>query len=368
MNKHAVVLAAGKSQLPYILEFKKRGWYVTAIDQDPSAMASTHSDKFIVNSVYERNGLVNILSSINRNNPITAVFSNSSAAPVAKNVAYLNNELKTQGGSFSPYCVEICYDKSIMLNKLRQAKVNVAKEVSLNMLTESTLPIIVKPAHNSLGGKGVNKIETSQELQSFLMQENTEKWVIEQYIEGTEYSVDGLIVGGELEVLGVSKKVTVDIGSAFIPISFSLEISIESEDPERFKAIYQASRNSAKALGIDNSQISLDLKVDSKNTVTIIECGLFWDSKIDRLFEYSGFNPYAYHIDRIYEGKQKTHHGNRKSYSMEFIYSDTNTSFNTEKIRSKFNNDYLEFEKSEGDKVAPPSSVADVLACRFYES
>lgn len=368
MTKHAVVLAAGKSQLPYIREFKRRGWRVTAVDRTENACGFSEADTAIQESVYDREQLENKLSRIHQHTPITTVFSNSSAAPVAKNIAYLNQKFDTTFKSFSTVCADICYNKHLLLEVLSQASINIATPLQCGEISENDLPIVVKPFRDSLGGAGVHIIETMQALKEFTAKEKPDDWRIEQFIGGKEFSVDGIVCANQLEVISISEKFTQPVASGVIPTRFSLIAKPEENTSDFYHAIYESASQCAKALDITNSQISLDIKVDENNRVTVIECGLFWDSKVDRLWLYSGLDPYAYFIDRLYYGRAAKTSLFKHATAMDFLYAEETKAFDPKDIAEQFKNDHIEYERSANDIVKPPSSVADILACRFYKS
>ncbi len=364
MSKHIVILAGGKSQRPYVTEFQKRGWRVTVVDRDPNAVSKSDADVFIENSTYCLDTLIEKLTQENDTHKINGVFSNSSAGPVAHNVAELNRVFKTEYPGFSVTSVARSYSKLSMQEYLRNAKINVAQAFSPNSLHAENFPIVIKPGKNGLGGLGVKKIESLSALNHAIPSGDIQDWVYESYIEGDEYSVDGLVVDGTLEIISLSRKISGDRRDDFIPNRF--ELTPINTTPA-FSEIYKQSSLAAKALDINNSQISLDIKIGQNGVVTVIECGLFWDSKIDRLWAYSGFNGYSYLIDRIFCNKAQRHDISLRSGAMEILYSDKETVLNESEINKKHPQDHIEFEKHTGDKVRPPLSVADMVACRFYQ-
>ncbi len=365
MSKHVVILAGGKSQRPYVTEFQKRGWRVTVVDRDPNAITKNDADKFIENSTYCLDTLIEKLTPENESHKINGVFSNSSAGPVARNVAELNRVFSTEHPGFSVSCVDRCYKKSAMRELLINGDVNVADAFLPDLLRTEHFPIVMKPGENGIGGFGVKKIDTLESLNHCIQSDNHHKWLYESYIEGDEYSVDGIVIDGLLEIISLSRKISGDSRDDFIPNRFEL---IPIQSVPAFNEVIKQSSLAAKALDINNCQISLDIKIDSDGVVTVIECGLFWDSKIDRLWEYSGFNGYSYFIDRLFCHKKKQHNISLGSTAMEILYSDKEAVLNTSEICEKFPNDHIEFEKHSGDIIRPPLSVADMIACRFYNT
>ncbi len=364
MSKHIVILAGGKSQRPYVIEFQKRGWRVTVVDRDPNAISKNDADTFIENSTYCLDTLIEKLTQEHKVHKITSVFSNSSAGPVARNVAELNSVFNTEYPGFSVTSVNRSYSKANMRKYLLNGNVKIAHAFSAESLQADNFPIVIKPGKNGIGGFGVKKIESLDALNQCVSSDNIHDWVYESYIEGKEYSVDGIVVDGALEVISVSRKISGKCRDDFLPNRFELT---PIKTIPALEEIVKQSSLAAKALDINNSQISLDIKISENGVVTVIECGLFWDSKIDRLWEYSGFNGYGYLIDRVFCGKEQKHDISPETNTMEIIYADKEEILKESDINEKYPNDHIEFEKHNGDNVRPPLSVADMVACRFYQ-
>ncbi len=365
MTEHVVILAGGKSQLPYVREFQNRGWRVTVVDRDEHAIARDSADTFIANSTYCLDTLIEKLTPENKAHQISTVFSNSSAGPVARNVAELNCVFNSKYSSFSLTSVDRCYSKAKMRECLVNSQVNVADAFTLESLNAEHFPIVIKPSHNGIGGFGVSKIESLASLNTLNLQDKPHEWLYESYIDGDEYSVDGIMVNGELEIISLCRKVSGESRNDFLPNRFEL---IPLQNMTAYDEIAKQSSLAANALDIDNSQISLDIKIDHQNTVTVIECGIFWDSKIDRLWEHSGFNGYGYFIDRLFRNQDIDNKISLGSAAMEILYSDKEQILNEPEILAQYPNSRIEFEKHSGELIRPPTSVADMIGCRFYQN
>lgn len=368
--RHAVILGGGKSQRPYIQEFKNRGCSVTVIDRDPNSVSKPLADAFIENSIYELDSIIQNLTPLHEKNPISLVYSNSSAEAVAKNVAALNEHFLTPHPSFDSGSVARCYSKANMRKSMAAMGVNMAKEFSSTLPDSNDFPVIAKPISGGIGGFGVCKINTLAEFHTLQKDHSNIEWLIEETIEGEEYSVDGIVVGNALEIISICKKSSGEYRKDFIPDRFQLIPSPKDSKIIDFDLLHSQSTLAVKALKINNSQVSLDIKITPDRQLFIIECGLFWDAKIDRLWEFAGFNPYQYFIGRVYcNGTNKGEVQNslkEKTCSMDFLYTDTGKTFYQAEIRQQYPDDYIEFERNDGDQVKPPTSVADLLACRFY--
>ncbi|MFT7559302.1 MAG: hypothetical protein ACI93R_001207 [Flavobacteriales bacterium] len=361
MSKHIVMLCGGKSQEPYLDEFKRRRWTVSVVDRDERAICRVRADTFYLCSTYSIEELKACLLELK--GKVDLVFSNSSARAVAENIIKLNAWLGSTLPSPNEASLIFCYDKKRMRNALFNQSVNIPPilDYTDNHEGEITFPLILKPTKNSLGGCGVRIIYTLNDLKDVANLIEDGEHHIEPFIKGREYSVDGIVKNGSLTIVCITRKTSGIKRNDFIPDVFSTC----SLDKKLEDVIFQQVTLSVKALHIDNCPISVDLKITPSNEVFIIECGIFWDSKIDRLLMFSGFNPYTYFIDSILLQTDPII-DLISNTAMEFIFVDSEQSFNKNTVKSRHPNDYIEYERETGDIVKPPSSVSDLVACRFY--
>ncbi len=366
LQRQVAILGGGKSQLPYVTAFKDAGWHVINIDQNSKAPAKAVADTFIEHSIYDHEGLLAKLSPIHQQHPIHAVFSNSSAAPVARNIAQLNEDFSCAFPSFSTTAVERCYDKHTMHRHLEDANVPIARTFNIDEIDGTHLPVIIKPGKDSLGGSGVQKIEDATSLSAVKERSLSENTLIEQYINGKEYSIDGIVEANTLEIIGICEKTTLANGTGYIPQRFTMLKHDAGILKNHYDAIYDIANKAACALYINNSQISLDIKIDGAGTITVIECGLFWDSKIDRLWHFAKLAPYEYFVHRVYHHQPQEDKNAGNNCAMDFLYADERQRLDSDDLIRQYPNDHIELERAHGDDVGPPASVADMLACRFY--
>lgn len=365
MTKHAVLLGGGKSQQPYAIEFKNRGWLLTVVDKNPEASAFEIADHSVCISTHDFTSMEDALQTRHSHSAIDIIFSNSSAPIVAKNCARLNSALNVSLPFTSIESVNVCYDKRRMKQYFQNAGIFVAKEFhteEIQHLPEGQFPIIAKPRKESLGGNGVQNLEYSSDLNG--LTDTHSHYLFETYIPGEEFSIDGIIVQKQAEILAISKK-NVGSNEKYVPNQFSL---LDRNEIRSIIDMPMLNQNIADALGlmkISNSQFSFDIKITSDGDICFIEGGIFWDAKIDRLLSFSGINPYSYFIDRMYCGSKAASNLTTRPTNMQFVYADKAHNFSHTSLNTLYPGDHIEFEKYDGEFVKPPESVADLLACRF---
>jgi len=175
---------------------------------------------------------------------------------------------------FTVKTAECSTDKFLMKQKFLEFGIPCAKGFLLNNLEELSnisikYPVIVKPRDNS-GSRGVIYSEDYTTLQSAINEAlhftKTGNVLVEEFIGGKEYSVEGIHYNGESYVIQITEKITtkfpynVELGH-LQPADLSAEIK---------NKIKQLLCLITKALGFENCASHTELKISSTG-IKIIE-------------------------------------------------------------------------------------------------
>lgn len=145
-------------------------------------------------------------------------------------------------------------------------------DIDIKELERFTFPVIVKPTDRS-GSRGITKVERIEELQSAVdtaVSYSFEKEaIIEEFIEGSEYSCECISYQGEHTFLAFTQKFTTG-APHFIETGH-----IEPTDlPSKNIAFYQeVIFNALDALHIQNGASHCEFKVNSRGEIKIVEIG-----------------------------------------------------------------------------------------------
>ena len=204
MNKAILIFGAAKLQRSLIEQAKKLGLYTVGVDPDPNAECKDILDDFEVIKGDDFEGTLRVAETYNVSGIITAATDKPliMMARVAKRLAL---------PFFSVETAEWSTDKLLMKQKFMEAEIPCAKGFLLNKVNELKsidieYPVIVKPRDNS-GSRGViycknlNEIEKAvQEAFQYTKKGNV---LIEEFIEGKEYSVEGIHYHGESHIIQI---------------------------------------------------------------------------------------------------------------------------------------------------------------------
>ena len=154
--KRILILGASLMQKPAIIEAKKLGCYVVAVDANPNAFCVGLADRFEKIDLEDVPSLVRFAKELYDNGGLSGVF--TAATDFSTSVASITSSLNLKGHSLEA-CINAS-DKSRMREKFFQYGLPSPKfiEVSTSsfsptMLSALSFPLVVKPVDN-MGARG----------------------------------------------------------------------------------------------------------------------------------------------------------------------------------------------------------------------
>ncbi len=265
--KKLLVLAAGLLQIPIIKKAREMGYYVIAADDDPNAPGMALADKAIVPG-----GLMNEekMVAIAKEENVDGVI--HPCSEVAMNVmGRINDELGLCGISkeiairaTNKHLMREAFEKygapspkSILTKDEEDAWNTFCKEFDTNA--------ILKPSRNS-GSRGIAKVEKGISKEEFVKlyrrafdESRDHQVLIEQFIEGPEFSVEVIVWQGEPHILAVTDKKTTE-APYFVELGHN-QPSLFPEDIQ--KKLKEGAIAGCKALGLTNCAAHCELKVQN---------------------------------------------------------------------------------------------------------
>jgi biotin carboxylase len=261
--KKLMVLAAGLLQIPVIKKAHDMGVYVIAVDDDPNAPGMALADKAIVPG-----GLIieEKLLAIAKEEKIDGVI--HPCSEVAMNVmGRINDELHLSG--ISRETAVRATNKHLMREAFEAYGAPSPKSYCTNYINEGWSlfksiggKAILKPSRNS-GSRGIAEIEYDIQFGQFakLFERSKEESrddsvMIEQFVEGPEFSVEIIVWNNTVNVLQVTDKKTTEA-----PYFVELGHSQPSQFPKDVvNAIKKAAVQGVKALQLNNCAAHAEVK------------------------------------------------------------------------------------------------------------
>lgn len=272
MQKRLLVLAAGILQVPVIKRAHEMGIYVIAADGNPNACGLKYADKAIVVNITSAadmlkvamdekiDGVIHPCSEVSMNvmgriNDVLHLSGISEEQAIRATNKHLMREAFEKFGAPSP--------KSILTESAEDAWNHLQNDFNTNA--------ILKPSRNS-GSRGISKVskgfnggagtskEEFQKCYEIALSESRDKSVlIEQFIEGPEFSIEIIVWNGQVNVLTVTDKKTTE-APHFVELGHNQPSCYPSEIVEKIKAAAVAG---VKALGVNNCACHAEVKVQN---------------------------------------------------------------------------------------------------------
>ena len=133
-------------------------------------------------------------------------------------------------------------------------------------------PLIVKPSDRS-GSRAVKLVHRKEEIREAIEDAIDESFakeaVVEEYVTGQEYSVEGLSYKGVHKILQITRKFTCG-GNRFIETA---HLEPSGLDTEMYKKVEETVLHALVTLGIENGASHSELRIDEAGNINLIEIG-----------------------------------------------------------------------------------------------
>ena len=264
-----MILGAGIMQLPAYEAAAANGWFAVGADGNPDAPCRNRADHFLNIDLKDRQGLAEAAEDLKERFNLKGVF--TCGTDFSASVAWVAEKLDFPG---IPYQTALdCTDKYRMRTRFREAGVpcpdfcEYSPDLDLEKETRRlSYPLVVKPVDN-MGGRGVITAENFEELKNGVDEavkfSRTGRAIVEEYMDGEEFSIDSLVYNGEIHITGFADR-HIFYPPCFIEMGHTLPSAVnsdtESEIIETFKA-------AVKALGITLGSAKGDVKLGTRGVM-----------------------------------------------------------------------------------------------------
>lgn len=205
------IIGAGPFQLPLIQSAKKHGYETHVFTWESGAVGKEYADHFYPISIVEKDEILSVLRPLN----VSGVLSVASEVAVPT-VAYLATQLNLNGNSIN--CANNTLNKFIMKKCFVTNNISCAAGVEIAEVAQLqpekmnlTQGYIVKPVDRS-GSLAVelvfDKSSLIKAVEKAISVSFSKKCIVEEYINGPEYSVETISYRGEHRVVAITRKTT----------------------------------------------------------------------------------------------------------------------------------------------------------------
>ena len=264
MMKKIMVLAAGLLQIDVIEKAKSMGYYVLAVDGNPKAPGFNVADKAICADIVNEEAMLKIA----RDEHVDGVIHPCSEVSMAV-MGRINDELGLSGISREQ---AICATNKHLMRKAfekgnapspKSILAQDAEDAWNRLQNEFDTDAILKPSRNS-GSRGIAKVARNMDKGDFiraydeaLSESRDHSVLIEQFIEGPEFSIEMIVWRGEIHVLTVTDKKTTG-APHFVELGHNQPSCFSDAEVETLKA---AAIAGVRALGVNNCACHAEAKL-----------------------------------------------------------------------------------------------------------
>lgn len=264
MMKKIMVLAAGLLQIDVIEKAKSMGYYVLAVDGNPKAPGFNVADKAICADIVNEETMLKIA----RDEHVDGVIHPCSEVSMAV-MGRINDELGLSGISREQ---AICATNKHLMRKAfekgnapspKSILAQDAEDAWNRLQNEFDTDAILKPSRNS-GSRGIAKVSRHMDKGDFiraydeaLSESRDHSVLIEQFIEGPEFSIEMIVWRGDIHVLTVTDKKTTG-APHFVELGHNQPSSFSDADVETLKT---AAIAGVRALGVNNCACHAEAKL-----------------------------------------------------------------------------------------------------------
>lgn len=253
-----VVIGGGVMQIPVVQTAVDMGLKVCVVDKNPQAPAITDDVRAIIADISQPKEVIAALekSTLSFCGVITAGtdFPETQAA-ISEHFKLAGISSETANKARHKGRMRECFAE----HHIPQPAFTLLNSADQKLSQELHFPLVVKPV-DSMGARGVVKVENDNELKKAideaLKYTRSGEVIVEQFIDGHEFSLDALIVEGEIHIRGIADRI-IEFPPYFVETGHI--IPSQRPLPEQFKVV-DVFKQAIKALGIHNGAAKGDIR------------------------------------------------------------------------------------------------------------
>jgi len=270
--KKILILGAGEMQIPIIEKCNSLGYETIVTDYSKEAPGLKLAKVPLIIDTLNKDKTLQVAQEYKIDGILT-----TSDAPV-RTVAFVCNKLGLSG--ISEKAASIGTNKYLQRELLRSSGLNSPQFIKSNNfdylereVAEFSFPLIVKPVDSS-ASRGVSKIMDIDSLKTaFLEAKEFSKSgdiIIEEFISGREYSIEGITQNGETVIVAITEKTVIKNSNFFVEERHIVPAELNSKQES---AIKDYVKQVIKLFGINNSATHTEIMLTKQGPV-LIELGV----------------------------------------------------------------------------------------------
>lgn len=269
-KKRILMLGAGFMQGVAIRSARAHGWHVVAVDGNPEAICRGIADRFEPVDLKDRDGLIALARSLKASGGLDGVFTaatdfSASVAAVAEACCLPGHSLEAALNASDKLRMRECFRRSSVPSPAFAGVDETGRGGILSVLAQKGIkfPVVVKPVDN-MGARGCRKVDSSQDLDSAISDairySRTGQAIVEEYMEGPEFSVEALVYDGEIHMTGFADR-HIFFPPYFIEMGHTIPTGLPEDAIDSLIGVF---KDGVRALGLSHGAAKGDIKLTSK--------------------------------------------------------------------------------------------------------
>ena len=268
--ENIVILGAGLMQKPAILSAKEAGFHTIAVDADKNAVAVPLAHEFFQIDLKDKEGILELCKKIKAESGLAGVF--TAGTDFSASVSYVCEKLGLPAHSYNAALnasiktqMRQCFkEKGVPSPKFFKAGKDDADASLYDKISaEMSLPFVVKPVDN-MGARGCRMVRSRQEflpaVKTAVECSRTGYAIIEEYMDGPEYSIDALVYDGKFIVTGFAIR-HIKYEPYFIEVGHTMPAVLNKKEHDELISVFALG---AKAEGLTCGAAKADIKYTAK--------------------------------------------------------------------------------------------------------
>ena len=269
--KKIVIIGASELQNPLILRAKEMGLQTHVFAWKEGAVGENTADYFYPISIVEKDKILKKCREIKPDAVLTIAseLANITVNYIARNLGLTTNSEKSIILSTNKYEMR-CAFNAIGIDT--PVFYRIGEDDNLDNIYNMKLPVLVKPTDRS-GSRGITKVDSFDEIKSAISRaidiSFEKKAIVEEYIEGDEYSFEAISYNGEHHLLAITQKYTT--GEPYFIEKGHIQPANLSE--KTIGCVKKIVFRALDALEIKFGASHTEFKIDKFGNIKIIEIG-----------------------------------------------------------------------------------------------
>ena len=263
---NVLILGAGLMQKPAILSAKELGYKTVVIDADEKAVSIPFAAEFRQIDLKDKEGILAFAKELKEKDGLKAVF--TAGTDFSASVSYVAQELGLPSHTFEAAVnasektkMRGCFEAAAVPSPkfLRVGKNDINKDLLGKILEIMNFPIVVKPVDN-MGARGCRMVRSDCEFEKAIKLavecSRTGYAIVEEYMEGPEYSIDALVYNGTFTVTGFAIR-HIKYPPYFIEVGHTMPAVLDKKTHDELISVFALG---AKSLGLTTGAAKADIK------------------------------------------------------------------------------------------------------------